>query len=536
MDNHNPSSANLVKTGRKQSMTLEPSINNEEIAIGIIDDLGYHPSYRRVFEGIGSFALVLSVASPMGGIAIISSYQIVYGGYWGLTWGWIIPAVLFFAQPLAIAELCSSMPVNGANYWWTAALSPPSLSRPLSFISGWITIAQIVTSLASVSFACGTSLATVVPIFHPEWEPNNAQIMSIAMGVVLFWGLTSFLRMESITWVFILSCSTVLLSTAIYVIALPITHSTQGLPFAPAAKVFGEYTNSSDWGRAVAVPMTFFSTAWVVTGWNAPSYVAEETKNARVVSPRSIVQTYLAMAILGAVICIISAFCITDMESTAIDPSGLPLYTLIFQHFGPKLGASFFLVTTSSAVLGGSSFLLTSASQMAAFARDGGLPFSKTLARVHEKTNMPIYSQAVLVAGALLVLLFGLSSMASTIIFSLAVVANLLMLTPPILLRIFAQDRFVPGPFNLGRYSKPVHIWALLTLVYMMIMEAFPAMKHWTMETFNYNWVVTLGVLIFAIIGWFTLGHNYPGLDLSALEAWREQYHERQGDGETSRG
>ncbi|KAF5598362.1 amino-acid permease [Fusarium pseudocircinatum] len=532
MNDQYSSSASLLKGRRENYGILEPSIRDGETTTGTVEDLGYHASYRRIFEGLGSFALVLSVASPVCGIAIGSSYQIVYGGYWGLTWGWIIPAVLFFAQPLAIAELCSSMPVNGANYWWTAALSPMSFSRPLSFISGWITIMQIVTSLASVSFACGTSLVTIISVFHPEWHPSNSQVMGIAMSIVIFWGVTSFLRMESIAWICILSCSTVLLSTVIYTMALPITHSLRGLPFAPAAKVFGEYKNSSDWGQAVAVPMTFFSTAWAVAGWNAPSYVVEETKNARVVGPRSIVQTYLAMAILGMIVCIVSAFCIEDIESATLDPRGLPLYTLVFEHFGHKLGAGFFFMTTSTTVLGGSSFLLTSACQVAAFARDGGLPFSKTLAHVHEKTNMPIYSQAVLATGTLFVLLFGLSSMAGTIIFSLSVIANLLMLAHPILLRIFAQDRFVPGPFNLGKFSKPIHIWAFLTLVYMMILESFPPTKHWTAETFNYNWVVTLGALVFAVIGWFSLGHKYPGLDMTALDAWRE-HHARQSDSET---
>ncbi|KAL2671592.1 hypothetical protein Neosp_014182 [[Neocosmospora] mangrovei] len=333
MDNNKTSSLGLVKPADDTAVPRTSS-SNGEVAIGIVEELGYSPSYRRVFEGIGSFALVLSVASsyrrgfvflirlsPMAAITIISSYQITYGGYWGLTWGWIIPSVLLLPQPLAIAELCSSMPVNGANYWWTAALAPPSLSRPFSFIAGWITVSQIITSLASLSYAGATSLSYAVPTLCPSWEPDNAQIMAIAMGLLIFWGLTSFLRMERIAWVFVLTCTIVLVTTAIYMIALPVTHSARNLQFAPASKVFSEYSNWSDWGSAVSVPTTFFSAAWSITGWNAPSYVAEETKNARVVSPRSIIQSYAAMAILGSIICIITAFCITDMESAALDPT-----------------------------------------------------------------------------------------------------------------------------------------------------------------------------------------------------------------------
>ncbi|KAL2671593.1 hypothetical protein Neosp_014183 [[Neocosmospora] mangrovei] len=116
--------------------------------------------------------------------------------------------------------------------------------------------------------------------------------------------------------------------------------------------------------------------------------------------------------------------------------------------------------------------------------------------------------------------------MASEIIFSLAAIANFMMFTPPILLRIFARGRFVPGPFTLGGFSMPIHIWAFLSLIYMMVMMSFPPIQHWTIDTFNYNWVIALGALLLAIAGWFTLGHHYPGLDLSALEVWRGDHEE----------
>ncbi|KFA74348.1 hypothetical protein S40288_06692 [Stachybotrys chartarum IBT 40288] len=517
---------NKTTSDEQQDTKMRHNGNNEsihgEVGIGIIEEFGYQPAYRRVFEGVGSFAIVLAVASPMMAITIISSYQITYGGYWGLTWGWFIPAILFFAQPIAVAELCSSMPVNGANYWWTAALAPPAWSRPLSFLLGWLTVTQAFTALASISFAGATSFARAISMFHPEWVATDAQIMGIAMAIVLLWGALSFLQMERIAMVFIANCAIVLITTFIYIIGLPAAHAARDRPFAPAADVFGDYTNYSDWNRPVAVPMTFFSVAWAVTGWNSPSYVAEETKNARVVCPRSILQTYAAMAILGFLMCVLSAFCIVDMDAAASDPTGLPLYTLIFDTWGPRTGAIFFVIASGNALVGGSSFMLTSASQIAAFARDGGLPFSSKLAHVNKRTNMPIYSQALLAVGALLVLLFGLSALASGIIFSLAVIAVFLMMVPPMLLRVFAGDRFVPGPFYTGVFSKPIHLFAACTLIYMMILECFPPVRHWDVTMFNYNWVVAVGALVASAIGWFTLGHNYRGLDVAAVEAWRD--------------
>ncbi|KAH7127297.1 amino acid/polyamine transporter I [Dactylonectria macrodidyma] len=490
---------------------------------GIVEDLGYHQSYRRVFKGLGAFALVLAMASPMGGILIISSYQITYGGYWGLVWGWFIPAVIFFPQALAIAELCSSMPINGANYWWTAALAPPALSRPLSFISGWTSVVQVITGLASFSFACGLTLGYVIPVLQPEWIPTNAQVMGIAMAILLLWGASSFLHMENVNMVYIANCVIVILSTMVFLIALPTSHSLQSRPFTSANDVFGRYDNFSDWERPVAVPITFFSAAWVITGWNSPTYIAEDTHNARVVCPKSCLETWVALSIMGIFCCLAVAFCLTDLEAAVADSTGLPLYTLLLDHWGSKAGCAFLLIISGNSIVGGSSYLLASACQVAAFARDGGLPFSEKLARVNIKSNIPINAGLSLVCGALLVLLFGLSSTAGSIIFSLAVIAGLMNMALPIGLRIFAGDRFVPGPFNYGKFSQPIHIWAFLSLIYMTIMESFPLSKNWNIDTFNYNWVVALGAIVGSIIGWFVLGKNYPGLDLGAVQTWRIQ-------------
>lgn len=101
--------------------------------------------------------------------------------------GWILPVVLFFPQALAIAELSSSMPINGAFYWWTAALAPRHLSRPFSYMLGWFSLLTTMTSLASFAFASGSSMAVLSSFLRPDWQPTNAQVMGIAMGFVILW-------------------------------------------------------------------------------------------------------------------------------------------------------------------------------------------------------------------------------------------------------------------------------------------------------------------------------------------------------------
>lgn len=76
-----------------------------------------------------------------------------------------------------------------------------------------------------------------------------------------------------------------------------------------------------------------------------------------------------------------------------------------------------------STLVGGSSILLAYLVQIAAFARDGGVPFARTFSKINKRVNMPIPAIVALAIAGCLLLLFTLSSMASEIIYSLSVMA-----------------------------------------------------------------------------------------------------------------
>jgi len=116
--------------------------------------------------------------------------------------GWILPSFLFFPQVLAVSELCSSMPVNGGAFWWTAALAPSKLSRPLSFISGCTTIASIFAGVASYAYAIASLLCVSISFLSSGFSPSAAQQMGIAIGVLLIWTMSMLVRLDNISTVF----------------------------------------------------------------------------------------------------------------------------------------------------------------------------------------------------------------------------------------------------------------------------------------------------------------------------------------------
>ncbi|KAG7438650.1 putative amino-acid permease [Fusarium oxysporum f. sp. raphani] len=478
-----------------KKMDPRNSIASDFAEDAVVHDFGYSPSYARVFRSLGAMSITMAMAS-----------------------GWFIPSFLFLPWALTTAEFCSSMPVNGANYWWTAALAPPSISRHLSFIAGMANIMNALTRIASFAWASSSSICTIIGLFT-GWVPANPIIFAVAIATYAACNPRSRLLGLFCHWT-------------------PRRSKTQGIPFTSAATVFGDYTNYSDWGRPVSVPFTFFCAAWVITGWNAPSAVAEETHNARIVAPRSIINTYCLQAGMGMLFCILLAFCITDMEAAASDPAGYAAFNLLIDRWGLKVAGAFLVIIFLNTSIGGAAVLVMMSCQTAAFARDGGMLFNDKLSYVSPRSNMPIYTTMFLTIGVMLMLCLGFSPIASETIYSLAVIAVMVLYALPMIFRVFDNGRWVPGPRNMGRFSKPVHVLGFLTVVYMMIMECFPPQGNWTGATLNYNLAVFLGAVLLSTLLWFSHGsRSYKGVNQEMLRAWREQEHDRglnqEGSGES---
>jgi hypothetical protein len=91
------------------------------------------------------------------------------------------------------------MPVNGAFYWWTAALAPPAWSNCLGFISGWVTMFGLLTGIASFSYAVASGLSHAIMIARPTWSATDPMILGIALGVVVLWAVSLVMRLERIS-------------------------------------------------------------------------------------------------------------------------------------------------------------------------------------------------------------------------------------------------------------------------------------------------------------------------------------------------
>jgi amino acid transporter len=77
------------------------------------------------------------------------------------------------------------------------------------------------------------------------------------------------------------------------------------------------------------------------------------------------------------------------------------------------------------------------------------------------------------------------------------------------------------GPWQLGRWSIPIKLGALVYLIYVIIFIPFPSSLPVTSLTMNYAGPIFLGAVLLAFADWFISGHKRFKVPTAALE-WED--------------
>ncbi|KAK9803328.1 hypothetical protein WJX73_003753 [Symbiochloris irregularis] len=201
-------------------------------------------------------------------------------------------------------------------------------------------------------------------------------------------------------------------------------------------------------------------------------------------------------------------FCVPNPDDLLTGPANgfaaaQLFYDVFYARFHSGFGGMLLLLVPASAMLLCLLVCMMAGSRMIfSFARNGGVPFSSYFGRVHAQLRTPL--RAVwLLAGASA--LFGLPQLFSTVVFnavvSITCVGLLISYAIPIACRrTISRSTFVPGPFNLGKYSAVVGwgavAWISLASVCFCLPTAYPVASN----TFNYS-SVAVGIVFVGTVG-----------------------------------
>ena len=277
----------------------------------------------------------------------------------------------------------------------------------------------------------------------------------------------------------------------LFIVIILIPAATTNSPkFTDSPTVWGTITNGTDWPDGIAILMSSVGVIWTMSGYDAPFHLAEECSNANVASPRAIVLTSTFGGVLGWVLQLVIAYTVTDIASVLGANQSWAQYCCQILNSNAALAVvsmticCAFMMGQGCMVAACNFFvlaLLISARVTYAYARDGCFPLSRYWSRVHLITKTPVNAVwfNVLVGEVLLLLIFA-GQIAIGALFSVGAIAAFVAFTIPIAIRVFVVGkRFRPGPWNLGKFSRPIGIVACCFVVLILPILCFPAYVRW---------------------------------------------------------
>ncbi|KAE9371918.1 amino acid transporter-like protein [Stipitochalara longipes BDJ] len=472
---------------------------DEEVLVA----LGYKQEFKRDFTWLESFAVSFSVLGLLPSIASTLSYNLAYSGQAGSIWGWIVAGVLIQSVVFGMAELCSSMPTSGGLYYASAVLAPEGWGPFASWCVGWSNFLGFSTGPCSVNYALAAMIIAAAEIGYPNYVPETWHLYLTFLLLLIIQGCLAMNSTKFLGYINLVGTVANLLVLVIFIIWLPVG-SIQRPKFNDNHTVWVNVQNGTDWPTGWAFIMGFLSVIWTMSGYDTPFHLSEECSNANIAGPRAIVLTGQLGLYLGFAIILVIAYTVKDVTDVVAGAYGQPMASLCVQVLGKNPGLAMFALNIIAQFFVGQGCTIASSRVVFAYSRDGAIPGSRWWSKVNSRTKTPVNSVwFVLTIGALLGLLMFASPVAIGAVFSLGAIAQYSAFVTPLGLKLFfAGDKFRPGPWNLGRWSKPIGAVAVGWWLLIIPALCFPAVNGKDLNdlTMNYTCLIYGGTMLFALV------------------------------------
>ncbi|HXY35727.1 MAG TPA: amino acid permease, partial [Planctomycetaceae bacterium] len=256
----------------------------------------------------------------------------------------------------------------------------------------------------------------------------------------------------------------------------------------------------------------FMLPLYTITGFDASAHTAEETVGAAHHVPRAIIRSVLVSAIFGWIMLAAVVLAIPNMNE-AVAQGENAFHWILRSVLPPWLVLVFvFAIAVAQYVCGLA--CVTSASRMAyAFARDGGLPWSRTLCRVNPRYGSPAIAIWTTAAWAVVLTIY--TPIYTTLASACAILLYLSYGLPTLLgLLAYGRTWTEMGPWSLGRWYQPLAVICLVGCAFLLVIGIQPPNE-------KAGWIV-LGACGLTAAFWFgVMRRRFQGPPASLLEMHR---------------
>ncbi|OGE56662.1 hypothetical protein PENARI_c003G02688 [Penicillium arizonense] len=308
------------------------------------------------------------------------------------------------------------------------------------------------------------------------------------------------------------------------VIALPVGKVTRGGSLNSAHFVYRHIDNETTWPTGWAFMLSWLAPIWSIGSFDSCVHMSEEALHAAKAVPLGIIWSAGSAIVLGfLVLSIIAATMNPKVNITLNTGFGQPMAQIYYDALGRDGALVFVAILCFTQFLIGLSLIVAASRQAWAFSRDGALPFSVFFRHVSKRIK---YQPIRVICGIVIVcLVLGLLSLinsaAANALFSLFVASNYLSWGTPIFCRlVWGQDRFRPGEFYTGRFSKPIACVAVAYLLFGVVLSMFPT-EGPNPSPSNMNYTIVINGFVWAgcMIYYFIFArHWYTGPQMTVGE------------------
>ncbi|KGO74488.1 Amino acid/polyamine transporter I [Penicillium italicum] len=477
--------------------TLDKNLVSQDVAIEATDQddwdmqrLGKTQQFKRNFRFYSILGFTTTLMATWESILLTSTYGLTDGGRAGMVYVYIGSFVGFFAAVVSMAEIASISPTSGGQYHWVSWLS----------VLGWQ------AAFASICYLCGTLIQGLLVFNYSDpsgwvygferWHGTLLTIAIAAVGTVVnTWGYKILPPMEGL----ILAIH--LFGFVVVVVLMWTLYPGQ----ASGESVWKVFTNSGEWpSMSLACLVGQLTPIFSWTGPDAATHMSEEVQNAALVVPWCMVSTALINGGLGFIMLITLLYKMGDIQDVLAPASGFSFLPAVNHATGSMAAtnavAAIILVMEVCSAIG---ILATVSRQTFAFARDDALPFSKHLAHVNRRTQIPICSVLVSTIITVLLSLINIGSIAAfNAVASVMIAALFTTYILPIaaVIRVrFQPNGIPPSRFSLGVFGLAINVFSLAWLCFAIIFTFFPTANNPTPVDMNWSILVFGAVVIFAI-------------------------------------
>lgn len=456
--------------------------------------MGYAQELARNMGHFSNFAISFSIICILsGGINSLAQGTSGVGGA-GLGIGWLVGGAAALLFSLGMAQIASAYPTAGGLYHWSSILG----GRFWGWLTAWMNLLGLITVLAAINVG---TYAFFIGAFGPMLGIEDTYttkvlfvgLMTASHALINHLGIKATTRLTDFSGYLILG-GAVLLTVVL-------------LAYAPSHDIsrlwtFSNYSGAAGgdvWPETTSIFSLFLLglllPIYTLTGYDASAHTSEETLQAAKRVPTAIIHSVFWATLFAWIFSCAFVLAIPDMKEAAAQGWNVFFWTMDQVVPGGIKLAIYAIILVAQYICGLAT--VTSVSRMIfAFARDGGLPASSTLATVSPKWRVPV---AAIWTGATLAVVFVAWADAYSVAVAVTSIALYVSYAMPITAGglAFGGKWKEMGPWNIGPVYRLIALaCGLIALVIFYIGTRAPNDK----ALLFFGWIAAITVVV-----WFGL-------------------------------